>query len=127
MPRTALRFPYVAVVLGLSLALGGCVVAPPDYYGGGYYGDGYVAEAPPAPRVEYYGAAPYPGYIWIGGYWHWGAGRYLWTPGHWAAPRPGYNWQPRRWVHEGRGWRMEGGRWDRDDRHRDGDRHRDRD
>ena len=127
MRRTLFRFSHLAVAVGASLALGGCVVAPPDYYGSGY-SDGYVAEAPPPPQVEYYGAAPYPGYIWIGGYWRWGGSRYIWAPGHWEAPRRGYLWEPRHWERGDRGWHMEGGRWDRDDGRRDRGRgHRDRD
>lgn len=103
------------IALGLSLAVGGCVVATPGY--GGYYGGGaVVAVAPPAPRVEYYGAPPYPGYFWIAGYWRWLAGAYQWVPGYWSAPRAGYRWAPRRWVHGPGGWYMSGGRWARADR-----------
>lgn len=110
MPRVASSLRQIAVIVGLSLALGGCVVAPArPYYGGG----GWVATAPPAPQVEYYGAAPYPGYFWIGGFWSWGPRGYFWTRGRWAAPRPGYRWVPRHWVHGGGGWRMAGGRWAR--------------
>lgn len=108
MPRVASRIRQIALIAGLSAALGGCVVAParPVYYGGA------VAVAPPAARVEYYGTAPYPGYFWIGGYWRWGAGRYVWVPGRWSAPRPGYRWVPRRWVQGPRGgWHLGGGRW----------------
>ncbi len=110
MPRASIRLRHIAVILGLSLALGGCVVVPARP---GYYGGGWVGYAPPAPRLEYYGVAPYPGYFWIGGYWRWGPGRYLWTPGHWQAPRAGFHWVPRHWVHGARGWRMAGGRWAR--------------
>ena len=107
MPRVASRVRKIAVAIGFSLALGGCVVAHPRYYGGGV-----VAVAPPAPRVEYYGTAPYPGYFWVGGYWSWGAGRYVWVPGRWTAPRAGYRWVPRHWVRGPRGgWHMAGGRW----------------
>jgi hypothetical protein len=110
MTRVVSRARNAAIVLGLAAALAGCVVAPaPGYYGGG----GYVAVAPPAVRVEYYGAAPYPGYFWMGGFWGWGRGGYVWNPGHWAAPRPGYRWVPNHWVHGGRGWHMAGGRWAR--------------
>ena len=107
MPRVVSRARNVAAALGLSLALGGCVVAPPRYYVGGT-----VTIAPPPPRVEYYGPPPYPGYFWIGGNWNWGPGRYVWVPGHWAAPRPGYRWVPRHWVQGPRGgWHVAGGHW----------------
>ena len=108
MPRAPSHVRHLAVIFGLAFALGGCVVAPARP---GYYRGGWVTVAPPAPRIEYYGTAPYPGYVWIGGYWRWGPGRYVWAPGHWAAPRPGLRWVPRHWVHGPRGWHSAGGRW----------------
>lgn len=110
MTRAVSRVRKVGMLVGLAFALGGCVVAPAR---GPYYGGGYVAVAPPAPRVEYYGTPPYPGYFWIGGFWRWGPRGYVWAPGHWAAPRPGYHWVPRHWVHGRRGWHADGGRWER--------------
>lgn len=111
MTRVVSRARNAAIALGLAVALGGCVVAPAP---GPYYGGAVVTLAPPAPRFEYYGAAPYPGYFWIGGYWNWAGGRYVWAPGHWAAPRPGYRWVPRHWVQGPRGgWHAAGGRWAR--------------
>jgi hypothetical protein len=109
MPRLTSRVRQIAAILALSLAVGGCVVAPARPY----YGGGWVVAAPPVARVEYYGAAPYPGYFWMAGYWRWGGGGYAWAPGHWSAPRAGYRWMPRHWVQGRRGWRMAGGRWAR--------------
>lgn len=106
------RICSLAILLGLTLALSACVVAPRGYYARGYYG-GAIAVAPPPPRVEYYGSSPYPGYIWIAGYWRWGGHRYLWVPGRWSAPRPGFRWAPRHWIHGPRGWHMAGGHWRR--------------
>ncbi len=107
MLRVISRAGTLAVALGLSLGIGGCVVTPPRAYVGGV-----VTIAPPPVRVEYYGPPPYPGYFWIGGYWRWGPGGYVWVPGHWAAPRPGYRWVPRHWVQDPRGgWHLAGGRW----------------
>lgn len=103
------------IALALPLALAACVVGPPGFYGDDYYGTG-ITIAPPAPEVEYYGRAPYPGDIWIGGFWQWTGGGYEWRPGYWSAPRPGYRWVPHRWVREGDRWRMEGGGWTREDR-----------
>ncbi|HUN72299.1 MAG TPA: hypothetical protein VMU52_08310 [Steroidobacteraceae bacterium] len=110
MTRVVSRARTAAIVLGLAAALGGCVVAPAP---GPYYGGGYVAVAPPAARVEYYGAAPFPGAFWVGGFWNWGPGGYVWAPGHWEHARPGYRWVPRHWAHGARGWHMAGGRWAR--------------
>ena len=107
MPGVASRLRQSALVLGFTLALGGCVVAPAPYYGGAA-----VTLAPPAPRVEYYGAAPYPGYFWIGGYWNWGGGRYVWVPGRWARPPyPRARWAPGHWGHDRHGYYWIDGRW----------------
>src|SRR5690348_15833872 len=107
MPRVASRARKIGVALGFSLALGDCVVAPPRHVGGGV-----VAVASPAPRVENYGTAPYPGYLCVGGYWSWGAGRYVWVPSRWTSPRPGSSWVPRHWVQgPWGGWHNAGGRW----------------
>lgn len=96
--------------LAVSATVSACVVVPGPR---GYYVGGAVTLAPPAPLVEPFGAAPYPGWFWVGGYWNWLGGRYVWQRGHWEAPRAGYRWVPRRWVHGARGWHMEGGRWAR--------------
>jgi hypothetical protein len=100
------------------LVLGGCVVYPNDaYYGSpGYYAGGPTVVAPMAPPpliAESYGVAPYPGAIWIGGYWGWSGGRHVWTPGRWEAGRPGYRWAPRRWEQGRDGWHQHGGYWER--------------
>src|SRR5579872_5196948 len=82
----------------LGAALGGCIVAAPapsEYYVGGA-----LDVAPPPPRVEVYGAAPEPGFIWIGGYWNWVGGRHEWVGGHWERPHAGERWVGHRWVHE---------------------------
>ena len=96
-----------ALIVAAAL-LSGCYVGPaPGYYGG------VVTVAPPAPQVEVYGVAPYPGAVWIGGYWNWVGGRHVWVGGHWDHGRPGYHWVPHAWVHEGGGWRMHQGHWAR--------------
>ena len=104
--------------LAMAAALGGCVVAPAYPRHGGYgsyggYDDAYVTAPPPQPRYEVAGAAPYPGWVWIGGYWTWRANRHVWVDGRWHAPRPGHRWQPHRWepISGGRGWREQPGRW----------------
>ncbi|WP_077033756.1 YXWGXW repeat-containing protein [Pelomonas sp. KK5] len=106
------RLPLLALAaISAAVSLSGCIVAPAR---GAYAYDGAVVTvAPPAPQVEYYGAPPTPGYIWLGGYWNWVGGRHVWVGGHWEAPRAGYHWVPHAWVHAGNGWRMEPGRWER--------------
>jgi hypothetical protein len=104
-PRT--RTLLLAASLALALPLVGCVVAPAPYYGD------MVTVAPPPPQAEYIGAPPVVGYIWIGGYWTWQAGRHVWIGGHWAPPRPGYRWVPHHWKRDGQGWREQPGYWSR--------------
>ena len=53
----------------------------------------YVATPPPPARVEVYGYAPGPGYVWIDGFWDW-RGRYVWVPGYWGRrPHPHAVWE----------------------------------
>lgn len=107
-PRTTHIALLAAAISSLTLA--GCVVVPPASQP--YYGQ-QVMVAPPSPRVEVIGVAPYPGYIWIGGYWGWRGGRHDWVPGRWEAPRHGHRWVPHRWEKSGSHWREQGGRWER--------------
>lgn len=88
-----------------SLLLGGCATTY-------RYDEPVVRVAPPPPYVEYVGAPPVVGHIWIGGNWNWGGTRYVWVPGRWEAPRPGYQWVPHRWERDGDRWRQSGGRWE---------------
>jgi hypothetical protein len=108
MMRTqALKAAIAAIVLA-AVTLGGCVVtARPAYVGD------TVMVAPPPPQAEVFGAAPAPGYIWMGGYWGWAGGRHVWVAGHWAPGRPGYHWVGHHWVHRDGGWRLAEGRWER--------------
>src|ERR1700735_4507030 len=95
----------VGALLVAGALLGGCVVAPAP----GYYGGAVVTVAPPAPQVEVVGVAPYPGAVWIGGYWNWVGGRAVWVGGRWGHGRPGYHGVPHTWEHGGGGWRMREG------------------
>ena len=79
----------------------------------GCAGEVYVPDAPPAPQAEVVGVAPYPGAVWIGGYWGWSGGRHVWSPGRWEHPRPGYTWEPHRWERRDRGYVMVRGGWRR--------------
>ena len=107
--------------MGLTLALGGCVIAPanpsPVRASGPtviYTQPGYVTVPPPPPQQEMVGPPPVLGWIWITGFWAWQMGRHVWVGGHWEAPpRAGAHWVPHRWDHDDRGWRMREGHWDR--------------
>lgn len=112
------RLPRIAVLAAAvsSLFLGGCAVAPASN-GHVYYEP--VMVAPPPPRVEIIGVAPYPGYIWIGGYWGWRGHRHHWVPGRWEAPRHGHRYVPHHWEKHDHGWREHRGRWERHDDRRD--------
>jgi hypothetical protein len=58
-----------------------------------YYG-------PPAPRAEYYGYAPGPGYVWTSGYYVWAGSGYNWVGGRWAVPpHPHAVWVSGHYVH----------------------------
>jgi hypothetical protein len=95
--------------LVMTMALPACVVVPDQ----GHYAGGVVMVAPPAPRVEVAGPAPYAGYVWVGGYWNWVGGRHVWVAGRWAPGRHGYHWVDHAWVRAGDGWRMRPGHWER--------------
>ena len=98
------------------LTLSACVVAPyqrPGVAARGYYpADLVVVDvAPPAPYVEVVPVMPYPGSVWIGGYWGWYGGRHQWVSGRWEQPRPGYTWHPHAWVQAGGHWHLQSGGW----------------
>ena len=72
----------------------------------------YAPVAPPAPYYEVQPPLPYPGAIWIGGYWNWSGHRHVWVPGRYERPRPGYHYAPHRWSRSPRGgWYLQGGGW----------------
>jgi YXWGXW repeat-containing protein len=95
----------------LAIAVTGCVVVPAQPHQ--YYVGTVVATAPPPPRVEVYGVAPGPDYVWLGGYWSWAGGRHEWVGGHWEHGRPHQRWVAHRWVHERDGWHLSEGHWER--------------
>ncbi|MFT3955477.1 MAG: hypothetical protein QM722_14120 [Piscinibacter sp.] len=113
MSHRHIRAGLIAAAAALTLSLAGCVVAPAPYYGYGYGGE-VVNVAPPAPQVEYYGAPPVVGQIWLGGFWGWHRDRYVWNGGRWATPPgPGQRWNPPEWRRDGPGWRQRPGYWER--------------
>lgn len=77
--------------------------------GGGVY---YATVPPPPLRVEPYGVAPGPGYVFINGYWGWQSNRYAWVPGRWVRPpHPHSVWVEPRWERAGNRYRFREGRW----------------
>ena len=92
---TLARLTLAAGALAAAAALAGCVVAPVP---GTVYSDPYgypstpatvyAPMAPPAPYYEVQPALPYPGAIWINGYWNWSGNRHHWVPGRYERPRP---------------------------------------
>ena len=100
------------VVALAALSLSACVVAP--YPRAGYYpqaGEIVTDVPPPAPYVEVVPAIPFPGAVWIGGYWGWSGGRHSWMPGRWEHPRRGYTWSQPHWEQRGNQWHQRGGGW----------------
>jgi hypothetical protein len=95
-----LRAAAGAAAIGSVLALSGCVVAvrpAPVVYEqpvpAGAPEEVIVTQDPPAPLYETVGVAPGPGFIWIGGYYHWNGGGWVWYRGHYARPpHPGAVW-----------------------------------
>jgi hypothetical protein len=90
--------------VALALAVAGGVACYPVGY--------YAYAPPPAPLAEAAVAAPGPGYVWMGGYYSWGAAGYFWVPGRWALPPQGYHvWVAGGWYAHGRRWVWPPGRW----------------
>ncbi len=88
------------LILGLAIVFLGC-------------GPTVVSVRPPEPRVEHYGAAPYPEAVWIEGYWQHRGGEWVWLPGHWERrPKPHAHWVPGRWEPRGAGWVWIKGHWE---------------
>ena len=117
-PRLLLVSSSAALLSAVSLTA--CVVAPyprrvvynePVAIGAYDQQTVVVDVAPPAPYVEVVPVIPYPGAIWIGGYWGWNGGSHHWQPGRWDRGRPGYNWRPHAWVNQGGRWHLHGGGW----------------
>ncbi|HEY7336759.1 MAG TPA: hypothetical protein VH639_17830 [Bryobacteraceae bacterium] len=91
----------------LSLALGAISLSA---CGVGYAY--YAPAAPPPVRVEAFGVAPGPGYVWINGYWGYSGRNYVWTPGRWERPpRRGAAWVNGGWERHGNRWAYRRGHW----------------
>jgi hypothetical protein len=107
--------PGHLILLGASSALllsSGCVVysrpgppPPPVVYAQPGYaepGEVVVTEDAPPPVAEVVGIAPGPGFLWVGGYYHWNYGRWVWMRGHYERPpHPGAVWVRPRYAYRG--------------------------
>lgn len=104
-----------ALALVAAAMLSACIVVPAHrgYHDGGYAaGTAVIVDAPPPPpQYEVVPALPYPGALWIGGYWGWGGNRHQWVPGHYERPRAGYRYEPHRWENNGGRWHLRAGGW----------------
>jgi hypothetical protein len=61
-----------------------------------------VVVAPPPPQREIIVERPSPAYVWVGGYWHWRAGKHVWIGGQWQLPpRANAVWVAPRWELRG--------------------------
>lgn len=105
-----------ATVLAAAVAatvLSGCIVVPA--HRGGYYDGGgstvIIDTPPPPPYAEVQPVMPYPGAVWVGGYWGWQSNRHQWVPGYYERPRPGYRYEPNRWENRGGRWHLRVGGW----------------
>jgi len=76
-------------------------------------GVAYYANTPPPPvRVEAYGVAPGPGFVWAPGYWGWRGNSYVWIGGSWVRPpRAGVRWVSPYWESYHGRYRFHEGRW----------------
>jgi len=101
MMKKAVWNRYALVLVFSGFAMTACA-------GGAYY-----ANVPPPPvRVEAYGRAPGPGYVWINGYWGWRGNAYAWVPGSWSRPpRARAVWVAPYWERAGGRYRFREGRW----------------
>jgi WXXGXW repeat (2 copies) len=76
-------------------------------------GVAYYAPGPPPPvRVETFGVAPGPGFVWINGYWGYRGSAHVWIPGRWERPpRQGRVWVEGAWERHGNRWAYRRGYW----------------
>jgi hypothetical protein len=100
---------YFLISLFAAIALGGCLVHVPGPPLEGVYAPG----PPPEPVVEVIPPIPFPGAVWLGGYWGYGGRGWGWNRGYWERPpRHGAVWAPGYWHHTGpRGWGWRPGHW----------------
>jgi len=80
-----------------------------------------VSIGPPPPRHEVVVEAPFPGAVWINGYYVYNSGtaNYEWVPGRWQAPPSPYHvWVAPRYVRRGDHYDYYEGRWKDNGKHK---------
>jgi hypothetical protein len=70
-----------------------------------------VHVGPPALPVYAQPICPGHGYIWMPGYWAWGAEGYYWVPGTWVVAPVGMLWTPGYWGWGGGAYIWHAGYW----------------
>ena len=107
-----MKRPALTLALASSALLSACVMVPVHRGGYAVAEPGVIVDAaPPAPYAEVVPVMPYPGAVWINGYWGWNSGRHHWVPGYYDRPRAGYRYEPHRWDHRGGRWHLRAGGW----------------
>src|SRR4051794_40905129 len=98
-----MRRVFLAPILCGFMTLAGCAGVGVSYY----------SRTPPPPlRVETYGVAPGPGYVWTNGYWGWQRNNYVWVPGRWTRPpRARAVWVEPRWESRSGRYYFRPGHW----------------
>jgi len=92
------RIAVLAIALTASVSFAGVFIS--------------VGFAPPVLPVYVQPVCPGDGYMWVPGYWAYGAAGYYWVPGTWVlAPRPGLLWTPGYWGWGGGAYIWHGGYW----------------
>ncbi|NOT06584.1 MAG: BcpO-related WXXGXW repeat protein [Gemmatimonadales bacterium] len=95
----------MTVRLLLTLALAGCLGAPPP-------GTVVIERGPPPEIIEVVEVGNGQGYVWLRGFWRWDRKDFIWIPGRWALPERGYrSWAPGRWIRARGGWYWIEGHW----------------
>lgn len=96
----------ISLLMGISLLLGACHVPPPVYVIQGPPEKVTTNGPPPDAKVEAPSVAPSAGYVWLPGYWHYGAvgAEYLWVEGRWAPERQDYYWHEATYVYVNSIW-----------------------
>lgn len=102
----------LSLVLTLALALLTAGACGPPYYVQVDHDPVVATMPPPADIAEEPGPLPWPGAVWVHGYWYWTGETYVWVAGAWSRPPAiGYVWVRTGWVFLDGRYRFMPGRW----------------